>query len=180
MRRLMIQNCGQSHKTTRTTQRVAHLTKVIIVQQRPILCSVRRPAVRVPYLSQNSGVSSFSMLFLIMNTILKIAMTRKGVLKSANTELLILTSESKLSQKRLSKKFYAVEVDYGGDSYSLELLNKKPKWKVPEDLFSEFLTHPVETKWLTAKGLPRKIKSDRFEKPVNNRECNKDGDENES
>jgi hypothetical protein len=47
-----------------------------------------------------------------------------------------------------SIRSYSVEIDYGGDCYALDLLDHKPEREVPEDLFAEFLFHPVATKCL--------------------------------
>ena len=76
-----------------------------------------------------------------------------------------------------SIRSYSVEIDYGGDCYSLELLDHKPEREVPEDLFAESLFHPVVTKCLLALFLPGTIESNGFEQPVEYQESKVQADE---
>jgi len=76
------------------------------------------------------------------------AKSKKAALATANVELHMLTSESNFSYMSSSIRSYCVEINNGGDSYSLELLDHKPEREVPEELFAKSLAHPVATKCL--------------------------------
>jgi|LauGreDrversion4_2_1035121.scaffolds.fasta_scaffold80289_2 hypothetical protein len=78
-------------------QRVAHLNNVITVQYLPILFSVHKPSVRVPYFSRYLFESRFPLCLAIVTPVRMMKITSNAALTTENTELVKLTREVALS-----------------------------------------------------------------------------------